>query len=242
MLPIRIGTSGYTYPQWKKVFYPEELSTSSYFNYYQTYFSTVELNYTFYHVPRQSTVVKWYREASTGFVYSVKVPRAITHLQKLSSCEESLRSFLFLLSSLREKLGGLLFQFPPSFKYSPEQLQKILRLKDLLQGYLPVLEFRHRSWFEADLSPLFSAGFSVATVSAPSLPFVIPESTPHLYLRLHGRTAWYRSEYSTAELEELARIITEQASRNKPVWIYFNNDLGGCAIRNALTLKNLLGV
>ncbi len=241
MRKILIGTSGYNYNHWRNIFYPPELSTKEFLNYYQKFFSTVEINYTFYHFPKESTIKKWFEISADNFLYSAKVPRLITHLKKLSNCNEELKRFLDTISKLDKKLGILLFQMPPSFKFSQENIEKILSIKEQIRNFNFTFEFRHQSWFENEISILTENKLSIATVSAPRLKFKIFDSSSHIYIRLHGKNAWYSYDYTEEELHEIAKLIFPLLEKEKTIWIYFNNDFGGFAVKNAMRLKEILG-
>ncbi|MGC8771750.1 MAG: DUF72 domain-containing protein [Brevinematia bacterium] len=236
---INIGTSGYNYNHWKGIFYPEDMKSNKFFSHYQKFFSTVEINYTFYHFPRESTIKKWYEITPDDFLYSIKVPRLITHLKKLCNIFEELKGFVDVTSNLNKKLGILLFQMPPSFKYSIENIERILAAAEITKNINIAIEFRHKSWFENDLLILTEANISVVTVSAPSLPFKIYEKSKDLYIRLHGKTHWYGYNYTEEDLREIANSV-QNKDPGKTAWIYFNNDFGGFAVLNALRLKEIL--
>jgi len=228
----RVGTSGYFYRGWKGVFYPEDLPLSRYFDYYQEHFDTVEVNASFYRFPTRETVRRWYREAKEGFLYAVKAHREITHLKKFSD-PARVRDFYEVVAGLGEKLGPVLFQLPPSFRYRPEHLERLLSALD--PDFKNAVEFRHASWWdEAVYEALRRAGVAFVSVSAPGLPedFV---NTAFVYLRFHGRRAWYKDDYPE---EELARWA--EAARGRPAFAYFNNTDLGHAPKNALLFRRLL--
>lgn len=242
MKRINIGTSGYNYYHWRGIFYPTELSPKDFFKYYQEIFSTVEINYTFYHFPKKSTMEKWYKEAREGFLYTLKVPRGITHLKKLSNIKEELLRFLDVALCLKEKLGALLFQLPPSFHLTPENLERVKSLKELLPKEVnSAIEFRHKSWFslKEEFEFLRDGNLCVVTVSSPGLPFVIFNFTKSFYLRFHGKERWYAYDYTEEELKEIYLLI-DNLPDDSTIWVYFNNDFDGYAVKNALYLKSLL--
>jgi len=232
MKPCRVGTSGYFYRGWKGVFYPEDLPLARYFDYYQGFFDTVELNASFYRFPTPGAVRRWYREAKAGFLYAVKVHREITHLKKFADSAR-VRDFYEVVAGLGEKLGPVLFQLPPSFRYGPENLERLLSALD--GDFKNAVEFRHPSWWREEVyRALEEAGVAFVSVSAPGLPGDYVE-TAFAYLRFHGRTAWYRYDYPEEELVGWAK-----AARGKEVYAYFNNTDGGHAPGNALRFRELL--
>ncbi len=232
MKPCRVGTSGYFYRGWKGVFYPEDLPLARYFDYYQEVFDTVELNASFYRFPTKGSVRRWYKEAREGFLYAVKVHREITHLRKFQA-PERVRDFYELVRDLGEKLGPVLFQLPPRFAYSEAHLERILSALD--GDFKNAIEFRHPSWWRDEVyRALGEAGAAFVSVSAPGLPETFVE-TAFVYLRFHGRTAWYRDNYGEAELARWA-----ERARGKEAYAYFNNTDAGYAPANALRFRELL--
>ncbi len=246
-MPYFIGTSGYIYQHWIGKFYPSNIKKNALFKYYTSYFNTVEINYSFYHTPKESTILKWYKIAPDNFYYTLKVPRVITHMRKLSENSISLiENFVNLALLLKEKCGIVLFQMPPSFKLTEQNLKKIERVFKFLFKLKDkpkiAFEFRHKSWFLSSeiiaLARKYQIAFSI--VSAPELPFIPVETSDNIYIRLHGKDKWYAYNYSKKELDELSLIIKEYLKKKKNVWVYFNNDYNAYAPKNALYLKKKL--
>ncbi len=232
-MECRVGTSGYFYRAWRGRFYPEDLLPSEFFAYYQRHFDTIELNSTFYRFPTPAKARRWAREAGPGFLYAVKVHREITHLKKFRD-PDRLAAFYRALEPLGEKLGPVLFQLPPSFSFAPERLERILGALD--PGFKNAIEFRHPSWWqEAVFDRLREKGVAFVSVSAPGLPEEVV-NTAFYYLRFHGKTAWYKYDYSDEELERWAARVDKTAPR----FAYFNNTDLGHAPLNALRFKELL--
>src|SRR5437867_9957554 len=115
-MAVRIGTSGYNYPEWRGSFYPEKFPTTAMLPYYAERFPTVEINYTFYRMPSAKTIAGWATETPAGFTFALKAPKRITHDARLRDVAEPLRYFLETVRGLGPKLGPLLFQLPPTFK------------------------------------------------------------------------------------------------------------------------------
>lgn len=234
-MDVHIGCSGWFYSHWRGVFYPaQEVTTKNWFAYYANVFRTVELNAPFYRWPKPATVRRWYREAPPGFVYTVKVNQRITHEKRLVGTRQLIRDYYTIADTLREKMGCFLFQFPPSFKFSPSRLKAITTQLD--PAYRNVVEFRHKSWWqERTYAALRTRGITFCAVSAPRLPEDFPSGQPVAYFRLHGKAQWYRHDYSPAELDDwFARI---RAGGAKEAWVYFDNDRNGHAVKNALQLR-----
>lgn len=237
-MQIHVGCSGWFYSHWRGIFYPpREPSTKNWFAYYANVFATVELNASFYHWPTTATVRRWRREAPPGFVYSVKVNREITHERRLVRTRKLVAKFSTIASALGDRMGCFLFQFPPSHHYTAAHLRSIVTQLDPAQRN--AVEFRHRSWWrESVYRALANHGIAFCAVSAPRLPEMIPPGQRLLYVRLSGRTRWYRHDYSPEELAAWAARIRDSGAAE--AWIYFNNDRNGHAVKNALQLRRLL--
>lgn len=240
---FRVGTSGWTYGDWKGRFYPEDLKPAEYLAWYARRFDTTEINYSFYHLPLAKTFDKWAAETPDKFVFAVKVSRFITHIQRLENVRESWEKFLDRAAHLGRKLGPLLLQLPPSFRADPARLQAFLETSRELGARRLAFEFRHASWFVPDIAALL-AGYDAAMVIAHSLryPCAPPEATASfVYLRFHGPKELFASRYSEAELEEWAGRIRAWRKQGRSVYAYFNNDMYGYAIENAEMLARLVG-
>lgn len=213
------------------------------FLFYSSRFTTVEINYSFYHTPKESTILSWYESAPPGFKYSLKVPRLITHRKKLAGTDDLIRDFSNLALSLKEKLGMVLFQMPPSFSYSTRNMEKLKNVFGILNKQISyAIEFRHASMFQSDEVSALCRNYNVAMalISAPGLPRnPVPLEGP-VYLRLHGKDKWYGDNYSNDELGKLVLEVKPVVLRKDPLWIYFNNDYKGYAVKNAIRLKELL--
>jgi uncharacterized protein YecE (DUF72 family) len=233
-----VGCSGWFYSHWRGIFYPaHEPTTKQWFAYYANVFHTVELNAPFYRWPTAATVRRWKRDAPPGFTYSVKVNRKITHELRLRGTKSLVKKFYAIAETLGEKLGCFLFQFPPSYKYTPSRLKSLMTQLD--PAYRTVVEFRHKSWWRPSVYRAFADRKLIfCAVSAPRLPEDFPLDQKILYLRLSGKPRWYRHDYSAAELTTWIDRIA--ASDAEEVWVYFNNDRDGYAIKNALMLRRLL--
>src|SRR6476469_6128997 len=147
MIRWHVGCSGFHYKHWKEIFYPVGLPQKKWFDYYCENFNTLELNVTFYRFPELSFVNNWYKKSPETFLFAVKAPRLITHYKKFIETNDLVNEFYQVISQgLKNKLGCVLFQLPPSFNYSEERLQKIISNMNL--SFTNVLEFRHKSWWD----------------------------------------------------------------------------------------------
>ena len=187
--------------------------------------------------PKPATVRRWYRAAPPGFLYTVKVNQLITHEKRLTGVRRLVRDYYTIADTLREKMGCFLFQMPPSFKYSTANLRKIVA--SLAPARKNVVEFRHKSWWRPDVyQALREHKLGFCAVSAPRLPEDFPPGQPVAYFRLHGKSRWYRHDYSLAELTAWKQRIL--ACGAGEAWVYFDNDRNGYAVKNALQLRRLL--
>ena len=241
MAEYYIGTSGWHYEHWRKLFYPEKLARPKWLEFYAQHFSTVELNNSFYRFPSERAFINWRESSSRGFVFAVKVSRFINHIKRLKNAEESMQSFLARADFLQGKLGPLLYQLPPTMKRNDGTLEAFLSI--LPRQYRHVFEFRHESWIDdgvLNILKRYNAGLCVFDMPDFTCPVVA--TADFAYVRFHGSTGLYWSCYSDEELSYWAKKIAELGRNLKAVYIYFNNDAGAYAIRNAKSLAQLLGI
>ena len=239
MIEWHIGCSGFHYKDWKETFYPKGVPQRLWFEYYCQHFDTLELNVTFYRFPDLPVFKGWYQRSPANFYFSVKAPRLITHYKKLNECEKIIEHFYQTVKEgLKEKAGAFLFQFPPSFHFSKANLDKII--KSLNPDFPNVVEFRHSSWWNDEAyRELGKNNITFSGMSHPRLPETIIENNSLLYYRMHGVPELYRSLYSTEYLKEFVnKVLTFR--KTKKVFVYFNNDIGCHAIKNAQALKEII--
>jgi len=231
----QIGCSGFHYKHWKGSFYPVDLPQTRWFGYYAGQFATLELNVTFYRFPRLEVLRNWYDKAPADFRFAVKAPKAITHYKQFHGTVDMITGFYSTIrDGLQDKLGPVLFQFPPRFRYEPERLERVLGQLD--PGFNNVLEFRHAGWWCEDVyARLRQRGITFCGMSYPGLPDDIVMTSPVVYYRFHGVPDLYRSSYGEAQL----RAFTEKIAASEDIqeaWCYFNNDGAVAAIPNARSL------
>ncbi len=239
MKKIWVGTSGWNYPHWRGIFYPPGLPTKKWLSYYATYFDTVEINATFYGTPKEKTFKNWYEAVPDDFLFAVKASRFITHIKRLREVGEAIKRFYRVVAPLGEKLGPILFQFPPNLKYDRSLLEEFLGLLDPI--YQTTIEVRHESFDNPEFFELLRrAGVALCLSDTagkyPSLIEVL--TTDFVYVRLHGSRVLYHSCYTEEELKDWA---TKLKTWGLPGYVYFDNDALGWAVPNALRLKALLG-
>lgn len=238
---IHIGTSGYNYPHWwNGTFYPSDLPQKKWLEFYTTYFDTVELNVSFYRLPKKEVFESWYKRTPKKFVFAVKGSRFITHIKRLKDCREPLTLFFDHASGLKEKLGVVLWQLPPRFRFQKERLEEFSVLLSTLpraKNYRHAFEFRDESWscHEA-FRVLEEFGFIFCIAHGSSFPLIERITSDVVYLRLHGGE-WHGSNYSDKELRQWTEKIQNWRKKRKAVFAYFNNDAYGFAVKNALTLR-----
>ncbi len=234
-----IGCSGFYYREWKGLFYPEKLSQKKWFQFYAQHFDTIEINNTFYKFPEQKLFDNWYEKALPGFTFSIKVPQIITHYQKFKETEKLLRDFYIIArEGLKEKLGPVLFQLPPSVKYDEGLLRNMIAQMNIL--YQNVIEFRHVSWWRKEVfAALKNSNIVFSGVSYPGLINDAVADLSTAYYRFHGVPKLYYSAYDESFMQRIAQQIANSETRE--AYIYFNNTAEGAAIENAKHLQYLVG-
>ncbi len=234
---FHIGTSGWSYPGWVSLFYPEDLSSKDWLVFYSQHFSTVEINMTFYRFPKPDTLKNWLERTPPNFTFTLKANRQITHLKKIRNVHHEVRYFYILANSLKEKLGCILFQLPPSIRFDLDLLGSFL--ETLSSDYKNVIEFRHESWYREDVYELLRSHKVIfCAVSSAKVPGTVVQTTDTAYLRFHGLTGEHRHNYSDSELEEWASTV--KSIQAQECYIYFNNDYKAFAVANAKTMEALL--
>jgi uncharacterized protein YecE (DUF72 family) len=240
MKRVRIGCSGWNYKDWREVFYPKGLPANKWLERYSEAFDTVEINNTFYRLPKLPAVENWVKQSPEGFVFSVKASRYLTHIKRLSTVEQGVKLFYERIQPLASspKMGPVLWQLPANFQRDDDRLRSALE-------HLPkgrhCFEFRHPSWFCDDVYTLLRK-HRVALVigDTPERKFQTHEITAKwTFVRFHYGHRGRGGNYSKTELEEWAARIREWR-QEIDVYAYFNNDWKAYAVQNALDLKRLL--
>jgi uncharacterized protein YecE (DUF72 family) len=236
---IHIGCSGWHYKHWLGKFYPANLPTSKMLAFYSERFDTVEINNTFYALPQEKSVQRWREIPPENFCFAVKASRYITHVKKLNDPIEAVEKFFPIVENLQEKLGPILFQFPPNWKLNLERLQNFLPL--LPKNHAYAFEFRHPTWYTAAVYRTlqdFNVAFCIYDRNLVETPLEI--TAKHVYVRLHSSGPQYAGNYQHQHLVTWANRIKEWKKQGLDVWFYFNNDWKGFAIDNALEIKKMV--
>jgi uncharacterized protein YecE (DUF72 family) len=236
---IRIGCSGWNYKHWRELLYPKGLAQKRWFAAYAENFDTVEINNSFYRLPKPETFDKWREQAPPGFCYAVKANRYLTQAKKLKDCEEPLERMMSAARHLGDRLGPILYQLPPNMGINLERLESFLELvpKDVTN----VFEFRNSSWYVPETYGLLDRhGAAFCVHDMPGSASERVAVGPATYVRFHGGEGKYWGRYSDEGLLGWTDWIVEQAKSGRPVWCYFNNDIGGHAIDDAQTLRSMV--
>ncbi len=260
MADLLLGTSGYDYPEWKGVFYPEDLKRKDFLSYYATQFNALELNSTFYNMPTAERLYSFYERSEGRLKFSVKANRLLTH-EIDSTWQTAAEDFKTALKALKEKdvLSAVLFQLPESFHYTNDNRIYLAKLIQKFEGFPTLIEFRHREWIKPSVfEGLEKMNAGLVFCDMPNLKNLPNISTPFIgtntYIRLHGRNAnaWYATgdspngsarycyEYTESELSQFVPIIKAAIREGKKVQVYFNNHPNGSGAKNALKLKEMV--
>jgi uncharacterized protein YecE (DUF72 family) len=237
---LRIGCSGWNYKHWREVVYPKGLPPSRWLEHYATLFDTVEVNATFYRLPRPESVARWVEQTPPDFVSAVKASRYLTHVKRLRDLDEGVARYYAAIAPLvrSPKLGPVLWQLPETFHRDDERLAAAL---ERFPRGRHCFEFRHASWFEPDVYELLRRHSAALVIGdTPQRPFQTRELTAGwTYVRFHtGRAEG--GNYGEDELDEWAGQIDEWR-REVDVYAYFNNDWNAFAVANALSLAERVG-
>jgi uncharacterized protein YecE (DUF72 family) len=238
---MHIGTSGWHYKHWLGDFYPEKLPTAKMFSWYTREFNTVEINNSFYRLPEQRTFRRWKELAPPGFIFAVKASRFITHIKRLKDAAEALDLFFARAEPLGGSLGPILFQLPPRWKVNLERLGDFLNLLPPRHHY--AIEFRDESWYVNQVYDLLhrsNVAFCIHDWGEMPNPQVL--TADFTYIRFHGSGTRYGGLYPERQLQKWADRLRGWESELFAAYVYFNNDIGGHAIRNARSLRTLMGI
>ncbi|MCL5103495.1 MAG: DUF72 domain-containing protein [Armatimonadetes bacterium] len=234
------GTSGWNYKDWRSRFYPVELPPSGWLRYYSGQFDTVEINYSFYRLPEREAFERWRDEVPPGFTFAVKASRYLTHMKKLKDAEEPLGNVLSHSDGLGDKRGPILYQLPPYWHMDLVRLESFLKI--LPRDVRHAFEFRDDSWQNDSVwSLLEQYHVAYCIMDAPGLPLHLRTTADFTYIRLHHGGEATQGDYSDDHLAEWARRIEPMLERGD-LYVYFNNDQYGFAVRNAMRLRGMVSL
>ena len=238
-----IGTSGYNYSHWRSgVFYPPKLPQSKWLEYYASIFNSVEINATFYKLATRDAVKGWYKQTPPDFRFVVKGSRFITHMKRLTDPVPALRNFFRPLKPLNDKLSLVLWQFPENLIANTGRLQAFTKAFRKFSDAPLAFEFRNPTWFVDQVTEIIQkerAAFCRADRPEFYESLTIPDTAPFVYFRRHGPLR-YAGGYSEESLQSDAKQIRAFRRKGREVYIYFNNDIGGHAPRDAKRLESII--
>jgi uncharacterized protein YecE (DUF72 family) len=241
MREVRVGCSGWNYAHWRELIYPKGLPPKKWLDHYATMFDTVEVNSTFYRLPRVTAVANWLAQSPPDFLFAIKMSRYVTHVKRLREVGESIPIFYERIAPLvgTPKLGPVLWQFPETFRRDDERLASAL---ELLPPGRHCFEFRHASWFVDEVYELLRAsGAALVIGDHPERKFQTHElTTDWTFVRFHYGWRGRNGNYSDRELDEWAARIRSWREAID-VYAYFNNDWFGYAVYNGRGLLARLG-
>jgi uncharacterized protein YecE (DUF72 family) len=229
---IWIGTSGYSYPEWKGSFYPKDLPTKKMLSYYAERFNTVEINNTFYKIPAVGLVENWLKEVPSTFKFTFKAPQKITHHQRLKECEDLVKMFCEVVATAGSQFGMILFQLPPNLKKDLGRLENFLKV--LPKGMPAAFEFRHESWFDGEIFNILKAhGVALCIADSEKIKTPVVATSDFGYFRL-------RDEGYTES--DIRRWVDEvKKGKRKEVFVYFKHEEEGKGPEFANLMKKFLG-
>lgn len=206
---------------------------------YAEHFRTVEINNSFYRLPAEATLKKWAETVPEDFCFSIKASRYITHIKRLSDPQDAVEKFFSRIKNLGSKAGPILFQLPPHWHVNAARLNEFLSV--LPKGHHYVIELRDLSWYVPSVYEVLKQhNIALCLHDWHAARWPIALTADFTYVRLHGTTGYYAGNYTRKMLQEWAQQIQEWQSSLKQIYVYFNNDIAGHAIRNAQTLASLL--
>jgi uncharacterized protein YecE (DUF72 family) len=234
-----IGTSGWSYDHWTGPFYPHDLPAEHRLEHYARHLSSTEINSSFYNLPSEKTLQTWGDAVARDFVFATKASRYITHMKKLKEPQAGAPRFLERMRVLSERLGPVLFQLPPHWRFDPDRLECFLA--SLSHDFRYAFEPRDRTWLNErayELWRRYDAAFCIYELDGFLSPMEV--TTDFVYVRLHGPGGPYQGSYDARTLAGWAKTISEWLEQGLRVYCYFDNDQCGYAVRNAIELRDIL--
>ncbi|ASZ10434.1 DUF72 domain-containing protein [Chitinophaga pendula] len=240
---VHISTSGWSYKDWKGLYYPDDVKPIDYLSFYAKEFDCTEINTSFYHLPKKQTVINWAEKVPAHFRFCPKLSRYITHYKKLRDSESSLRIFFDVFDLIQPKLGPVLIQLPAQVHFQEDIAAAFYQvLHEQYGSYRFAIEVRDKSWFAGNslaLMEKYNVGLVIAH-SGKRFPYKEAVTAKHIYLRFHGPGKLYASSYTKQSLRAYAKKCCHWLQHGHEIWIFFNNDFYGYAIENARTLNTMI--
>jgi uncharacterized protein YecE (DUF72 family) len=236
---IHIGTSGWHYKHWVGPFYPPKFAAGRFIDFYKEHFAAAEINGSFYRMPSDDTLAAWRDAVPANFRFAAKASRFITHAKKLALPISQYERFFDGIGTLEPKLGPILFQLPPHWRFNRERLEAFLEA--LPRRYRYAFEFREPTWLNEDAYALLRkhrAALCLYHIAGFQSPIKVTAN--FVYIRLHGPGGKYQGTYDDAALRRWARDIRAWSQEEKAVWCFFDNDQNGYAAEDALRLQSML--
>lgn len=233
-----VGTSGWQYPHWRRVFYPERLPQREWLAYFAERFQTVEVNNTFYSLPEKSVFEHWSQKTPSDFVFALKMSRYLTHMKRLHDPREPVHRFMERANVLGAKRGPILIQLPPNMKADPERLEETLGVFD--RSVRLAIEFRNDTWYSAETNGVLERHHAALCLAdSPRRKQPLWRTSDWGFVRFHEGTGIHAPGYQRASLKQWVERISEMWGAGSDVYVYFNNDFAGYAIKDAVTFAEL---
>ncbi|MGQ9819977.1 MAG: DUF72 domain-containing protein [Candidatus Kapaibacteriales bacterium] len=231
-----VGTSGWSFNNWRGIFYPEALPQSEWLKFYSNFFNCVEVNSTFYRNFSQSTYKRWAKSVPDGFSFILKAPKEITHNKKFTSVKYDIIAFLDNIQPLESKLGLVLLQFPPNFKIEYQTFNDTIRI--FREKVNVAVELRNTYAFAQDtIEILINNDCTIVNADSPKVKLSHLLTSKTMYYRLHGKPELHKSSYSSSELQEIVDVLFELKGRIQEAYIIFNNGLIANSIYNGIEIQ-----
>ncbi|HTL85641.1 MAG TPA: DUF72 domain-containing protein [Acidimicrobiia bacterium] len=236
---LSVGTSGWQYRHWRSRFYPRDVASTRWLEYYAARFATVEINNTFYRLPSRQTFAEWYRRLPADFVAVIKASNYLTHYRRLREPQEPVERLLSHAAPLAERLGAVLLQLPPDMKSAPERLDETLAAFN--RRAKVAVEPRHESWWNDEVCSVLRAhGAALCFADRGSRPIApLWRTTDWCYLRFHHGRGSPPSCYGRAALHAWVGRLVDLYGSEVTGYVFFNNDGNGCALRDAIAFAGL---
>ena len=244
---LRIGCSGWSYKDWQGIFYPKGLAAKDYLSQYARVFNCVEIDSSFYRIPNQFMINQWRNNTPDGFLFSPKLPKKITHENKLKNSESTLVYFYSVLSKLKGKLGPIAIQLPPSIKLSTHESVMKEFISQLSPEFKHAIEFRHKSWFVPEVYSLLKKNNIAMVWSLNQYVETPPEVTSDfIYLRMVGDRELTQftgiQKDRSSEMKRWAENVRDNSAKFESGYVFFNNHFAGFSPESANEFRRLLGL